>query len=256
MWTEKEFLILKNNYGILYMEDLMALLPNRSYNAIINKARKNNLKRKNIDSRTRRKYFFDVNYFKSIDTPNKAYYLGWIITDGNIKGNQCRIRLQKDDADILEKFSTDIKSTYPIYFRDKDKNRELVLSHRDLIKDLEKYGCIENKTNKVIFPVIPKEFIWDFIKGIFDGDGSYINTIKTHKVTFCSASDSFIISLKEILDSYNIKCNITNYTKFFVLEIGGVRSISIFLNYILSTKSDFLNRKLKKMLELKTYINC
>ena len=111
MWTDNEIQILKKYYSSLYIEDLMNLLPNRTQNSIFLKANKLGLNRKNMDSRSRRKYNFNYNYFENIDTPNKAYYLGWALTDGNVSNTQYRIRLQKEDIDILEKFSKDINSS-------------------------------------------------------------------------------------------------------------------------------------------------
>ena len=107
----------KSALGVIF-----PVLPTQ--NSIFLKANKLGLKRKNIDSRSRRKYNFNYNYFENIDTPNKAYYLGWALTDGNVSNTQYRIRLQKEDIDILEKFSKDINSNYPIYDRNNYQNKE------------------------------------------------------------------------------------------------------------------------------------
>jgi intein-encoded DNA endonuclease-like protein len=42
-----------------------------------------------------------------------------------------------------------------------------------MVADLEKWGCVENKTFKLNFPdFISEELIPHFIRGYFDGDGS------------------------------------------------------------------------------------
>lgn len=257
MWTKEEFNILKENYSsILCIEDLMAMLPGRTYNSIINKARKNGFRRKNLDSRSRRKYFFDYDYFQDIDTPNKAYYLGWFYTDGNICKNQCRIRLNKIDEEILDKLIKEVNANYYLYDRDKGKCKEIVLSHKKMADDLKRHGCVEHKTFDLKFPTINDKYLWDFIKGVFDGDGSYICTDKTHKITLCSGSKDFIYTLKDILIASEIRCNITISEKYYILEIGGRISINNFLNKVMNTKSYFLTRKKQKMVKLKTYTNC
>ena len=51
-------------------------------------------------------------YFSSIDSPEKAYWLGLLFTDGSVDhyGHTGRIRLQlqEQDIDILEKFKEDL----------------------------------------------------------------------------------------------------------------------------------------------------
>ena len=257
MWTKDEIQILKNNYSNLYIEDLMNLLPGRTQNSIFLKANKLGLKRKNIDSRSRRKYNFNYNYFENIDTPNKTYYLGWALTDGNVSNTQYRIRLQKEDIDILEKFSKDINSNYPIYDRNNYQNKELVLSHKKVVDDLYKLGCYPNKTFTIEFPNIEEKYYWDFIKGLFDGDGCYICTDKTHKIGFISASEKLINKLSNILKEFGInqtpyKSNEHNYYR---LEISSKKGMKIFLSNILNTTSDFLDRKYNKMIALNEYIN-
>lgn len=55
-------------------------------------------------------------YFKFIDTYDKAYFLGLLITDGNIFGNSIRISLKSDDYKILEILSSKIRNSNPLYF--------------------------------------------------------------------------------------------------------------------------------------------
>lgn len=257
MWTQKEIEILKEKYDNIYIEDLEQLLPNRTKNAIFIKANKLGLKRKNVDSRTRRKYTFWYDFFNNIDSPNKAYYLGWAFSDGNVSGTSYRLRLNKKDIDILKKFSIAIKSNYPIYDRDKGENKEIVLSHRKIVADLYKLGCVPNKTFCLTFPNIDSYYIWDFIKGLFDGDGSYICTEKTKKIGFVSASKDFIHELSNILRNYNINQTpyYSKHGNYYRIEITSKKGIKEFLNYILKTQSDFLDRKYKKMCELQKYIN-
>ena len=52
-----------------------------------------------------RKYSLNKEYFKSIDTQEKAYILGFLYADGYNQEtkNQIRLTLQKQDKDILDK---------------------------------------------------------------------------------------------------------------------------------------------------------
>jgi intein/homing endonuclease len=57
-------------------------------------------------------------------------------------------------------------------------------------------GGKECKSNDMIFPDIPKEYLADFIRGYFDGDGS-IMLLKNNKVNcaFTSSSKIFLDTL-------------------------------------------------------------
>lgn len=257
MWSEEELNILKDNYNRLCMEDLMCMLPNRTLTAIFLKANKIGLKREIRDSKNMRKYIFDYDYFESINTENKAYYLGWALTDGNVSNTQYRLRLQSQDVDILQKFKNDIKSNYPIYDRDNGRSKEIVLSSFKMVEDLYNLGCKPHKTFSLEMPNINELYEWDFIKGIFDGDGSYICTDKTKKITLVSASQKFISQLYNLLKKYDINSTIykPKNGRYYVLEIATKKGIKTFINNILKTKSDFLNRKYKKMIALNKYVN-
>jgi hypothetical protein len=68
-----------------------------------------------------RRYYHDEDYFEIIDTPEKAYWLGFIYADGFIEskragfGNQkLGITIAECDADHLDKFKQCISSTNPI----------------------------------------------------------------------------------------------------------------------------------------------
>jgi intein-encoded DNA endonuclease-like protein len=67
----------------------------------------------------------------------------------------------------------------------------------------------------MLFPKIPKKYLWDFIRGFFDGDGS-IYLIKKRGYYCCSFSCSsqlFIEKLKFYIDT-NIK-GITSSLSFY-----------------------------------------
>ena len=114
----------------------------------------------------------DESYFENIDTGDKAYWLGWLLTDGCIEGNSISISLQERDKYILDIFSKDIgvenkvkpfnKSYYRLYFCSKK-----------MVSDLAKYGIVKNKTFSVVLPDIEDKYIADFLRGCFDGDGGF-----------------------------------------------------------------------------------
>ena len=47
----------------------------------------------------KRKYFVSTRYFQNIDTPDKAYFLGWIFSDGNINIKQTGIKIPEETVE-------------------------------------------------------------------------------------------------------------------------------------------------------------
>ena len=146
-----------------------------------------------ITKPNKRKYNLDVDYFKKIDTEEKAYWLGFIAADGCVRYRVgCRIltiELSKKDEEHLEKFRKAIKYEGPIRQKKervihnkkwKDKNKifitkpsvSLTICHCDFVKNLIDQGIMENKTKLLQPPKIAKKYYRHWIRGLFDGDGS------------------------------------------------------------------------------------
>lgn len=145
------------------------------------------------------KYEYDRDYFKNIDTEEKAYWLGFITADGNIQDNRktenksnavsLRIRLSVKDKIHLELFNKHLKSnkniTYPKNYGVYGDNPELCMlefNSKQIVDDLKNKGITSNKTTKETpYKQINRNFIKDYIRGIFDGDGSIYYNPKNKK---------------------------------------------------------------------------
>lgn len=156
-----------------------------------------------------RKYKFDTEYFKTIDSNEKAYWLGFIYADGNVYKYTLGIKLAGRDLYVLEKFKQDISASYPIRaVKDKDAYVIKIYS-KELVSQLYLLGVVANKSDKISWPPIKKEFFQAFILGFYDGDG-WINVKYDVKnpawlswtVGFACCSYRFIKSLKKLLKKY------------------------------------------------------
>jgi len=124
-----------------------------------------------------RKHEYDMNYFEEIDSIPKAYFLGWMFTDGNIKGlDSARIQVQEKDRDVLDLFLEEINGTTKMikYEKGKEQYPILWMNSRKLVSDLVSLGCIPRKTFVVKPPNIPKKFQKPFWRGCWEADGSLI----------------------------------------------------------------------------------
>lgn len=137
-------------------------------------------------SECNKKYKMDDSYFNKINTPEKAYWLGFIYADGNLYNGGLQIGLADRDKDHLELLLNCLKSNHPIY---KDqKGYKLIIRRDELYQNLKKLGLTERKSLVLAPPsldILPKEFTPSFLLGYFDGDGS-ISINDTKKTWFVS----------------------------------------------------------------------
>lgn len=159
-----------------------------------------------------RKFKTNPDFFEKIDTRDKAYVLGLILSDGNVTKEKT-IRLKITDIDLLEDVRKRIGHEQPLYLCKKEKQNHkttklLVLSNRKMYHDILKHGCCHQKSFNLEFPNLENKLLPDFIRGFFDGDGcvhltSY-NGVKSAEIKIV-ATKSFCKSLSELLLKFGIK---------------------------------------------------
>lgn len=127
-------------------------------------------------SRINAKYHINSSYFDEINTAEKAYVLGFICADGHVsKQNSLMFAQNVREVDVLEKINAELESNCPILVKDIDK-RTLTIHDEKIAMRLKEMGINNNKSmwfdfHKVL-SYVPKEYERDFIRGMFDGDGS------------------------------------------------------------------------------------
>lgn len=161
------------------------------------------LKRWNIpvhQNRCNAKYSLNFEFFKEIDTEEKAYLIGLLLSDGHIsKDNIIMITLK--DRDVIEKYRKAIQSNAPIK-KDRYGNYQLNIRSKQIAEDLRKIGLNNRKSYNLdfnqILSYIPKNLENHFVRGLFDGDGS----IKIYKYDYKKSSQYHFgyTGLKEVVD--------------------------------------------------------
>lgn len=156
-------------------------------------------------------------YFQFIDSEAKAYYLGLLITDGNIfidtspAHRQASISITQNEADkwMLERFLQEVQSNTSVGYDGRGACQAAIKS--DLMaKDLKQYGVIPNKTLLAYLPKIDDMYMSHLIRGILDGDGNITSTYTSlgkhkHAISFCG-SHKLMCDIKEYICS-NIGCS-------------------------------------------------
>jgi intein-encoded DNA endonuclease-like protein len=129
------------------------------------------------------KYSVNHNYFSNDWwSHNKAWILGFTQADGCVVITEDRLsyRLHIKDSKILEFIKKELEYTgiigkvniYDIRTNKYYNQAVLQISSKQIKEDLIKLGITPQKTGKEVFCNIPQEYIYSYIRGIFDGDGS------------------------------------------------------------------------------------
>lgn len=187
----------------------------------------------------------NLNFFKEIDTEEKAYFLGIMFSDGSISHNQFYLKLK--DSDVIYKFKKALKCDYHIKHNEFPyDNYVLEISCQEMCKDLIKLGCTPNKTRTIQFPDIPTDMYRHFIRGFMDGDGCIRvgKTLGKCMFDITSASYQFILQLKEILISYTSHIGIIKESKYDVwhLRCAG-KQVKFLLNWLYENSNVYMQRK-------------
>ena len=202
-----------------------------------------------------RKYKLKEDFFKEIDTEEKAYILGFLFADGSVGKNQISITLKADDIEVLNNIKNNIYlcdrpiKTYRGYKR-------LVISSKKMVNDLISLGCVPRKTFKLKFPKLKKSLVKHFIRGYFDGDGSVYISENTLNMSIVGTIN-FLTTCQKILIK---KCNL-NETEFDnrhperknnirSLRYGGNIIMNRFYHYIYDDSTIFLTRKKQIFLDI------
>lgn len=144
-----------------------------------------------------RQYYFNESFFDVIDTEEKAYILGLIAADGyiDIEEKSVSLQLHSKDEYILNKIKSLIGDTAPLYKRKNKNSKTLTLSSKKLVKSLNLFGIVRNKTLSLSLPNLDTKFMKHFLRGYFDGDG----WIGKSQAVLVGASYLFLSQLKNFI---------------------------------------------------------
>lgn len=214
------------------------------------------LKEENVDRRHRgpKSKINNENYFDNIDTEAKAYYLGWIMADGNVSviNNQYSLKLHISikDKHLIDNFLKEIESSNKTRYNPNNGNGSYYVSLTSvhMVKKLFEYGITPNKSGKEVIPNIPEELVPHFIRGYFDGDG-LAGTYQTGFIGTKTILNDILNRLKLSSKLYRSKCEIEMYYFSFAKKKS-----KVLYNYLYKDATIFLERK-KKAIEKIIYDN-
>lgn len=147
-------------------------------------------------------------------SPDFAYAIGLLTTDGSLSSDGRHIVFTSKDLELVEIFraalnihciigrcrngSSPVKRYYRIQFGD-------VQFYRFLLK----LGLMPNKSKIMQALLIPNEYFFDFLRGHFDGDGTFYSyndprwrSSYMFYTAFCSASRLHILWLQKKIETF------------------------------------------------------
>lgn len=198
-------------------------------------------------------------------TAKFAYFLGWMYSDGCVLfDKRCnsavvKIKILKSDEETLRLFSdvTDWSVSY-----EKDKYVTMRKNSNELAKKLINYGVLPQKSHINNFALRRPRQVTDdlmpyFIRGFFDGDGTYNWEIKSSYMMSCGCCGKCYYLFKDFqkyLEARNIKSELRETRpEFYILRIRTREDVKRFVDLIFADNLELvLKRKYNK---IKTYLD-
>jgi hypothetical protein len=182
-----------------------------------------------------------------------AYVLGYWFADGCMTSkkskNSYHVIFSSIDKELLEKIKVVLGSNYKLY-SNKCKSGvcwRLSMSSEKMYNDLSKLGGTERKSLTAKFPNVPKEFLYDFVRGHLDGDGSIVTRKKDKFPQFVLMGTADM--LKRMTADFNKEPSLVKRNKGIeVYQYYGKYAVSI-LKDIYRDATLYMERKFKKYQE-------
>jgi len=168
------------------------------------------------------RYFANPQFFTDLNIVS-AYWLGFILADGNILQNKngIRIRLQVSDADHLRNLCRDIGYYDCVQIVPKtgfsDYHASAVICCRPLVRQLETMGWQEFKRRgDTRILNVPRDLERYLLRGLFDGDGG----LSFRKTRF--------VSTNAALSFHDLHENVVSWFKNRLVSLLGVNNSKVY----------------------------
>lgn len=226
------------------------------------------VKKYDIEIRTgNHTYYSDYDKFKTIDSAEKAYWLGFIAADGCVYLRETNgsiiINIHRKDKEHLEKLKIFMNSNVNIVdhvqdagFSNKSGMSKITFNSLSMVNDFIELGVPPRKSLILQPPLIDEKFFLPYILGYFDGDGSIF---QFNNNTEWGIN---IVGTKEILEWINNILSITTSLEKknedgknnYYIRCGGIQKPYEILKKLYDSVDVHLDRKYQKFKELETVV--
>lgn len=148
--------------------------------------------------------FENSGIFKTIDTEEKAYWLGFFSADGSVASGEKDYRMELSlaikDIGHVEKWKAFIGLPNKIALREKTQACRYSFRSKEIKEDLARLGCTPRKSLTLRFPTysqVPKHLMRHFMRGYMDGDGWISYTGVSRQVGVIGTEEFLVEMLRE-----------------------------------------------------------
>ena len=230
---------------------------------VMRKAKELSVSTTRIEDLKKDKYY-DMNIFDSINTEEKAYWLGFIFADGYVRYDDkigtysLEIELSSIDYNHITKFKKFLKDTrddsviktrYRLVKGIKHEMSRYRIFGKHIVSKLQSYGCISGKSTLLVFPnksiFSSSNFITDFIRGYIDGNGCLYSNNTRLTITIYSTL-KFLTEIKNIFPEFG---KISTNRNIFEVNCWGDKADQVAMK-LYGHATVYLDRKFKKFATL------
>ncbi len=216
---------------------------------------KQNIPRRSCNCRSRSD-FLNEQYFDTIDTEDKAYWLGFILGDGGVTKHQLYFCLSTVDIKHLQKFADCLNSSRKPYVA-ANGFAKIEFNSKHMINSLDKLGIIPRKTyNCFNLPKISDSLMPHFMRGYLDADGWFC---KVSRKTYYELEIGIVAHNKELIEqtrnwfnsiginrnSVHAKTKENSVTWQYCIR--GMKNFKTIISTIYNKPSTYLDRKYEKI---------
>lgn len=195
-------------------------------------------------------------------SPDFAYAIGLLVTDGNLSPDRRHILFTSKDLELAQLFQNSLGIKVSIGRKSSGTNKEkkyFVVQFGDVLfyHFLLGIGLMPNKTKIIGMVDIPQQYFFDFLRGHLDGDGTFYSywDPRWHSsfmfyTVFVSASKKHIGWLRtEIFKKLKIRGHITHDGRKITYQLKYAKkdSLKLLRNTYYSKKVLCLSRKRLKI---------
>lgn len=208
---------------------------------------------KHIGNKFGKKYTLNESFFNEW-SPDMAWVLGFIYADGCLHGDGL-VSISQKEKQPLEEILKLLNANSPIEQYKRTGVFYIRIYSINLIKTLRLIGLKERKSLDIEFPEIPDEYFWDFVRGYFDGDGSFYYRKNKYLYLSFAGCNKFITQLNNLISIHlNIPVRnidhhkpLTAQLQYFPQDIV----LSIGNHLYKNSHAPKLNRKFDKFIQWK-----
>lgn len=213
------------------------------------------LKRCNVETRSQslsnRTYNINDNAFESLDTPEAAYWYGFMLGDGHLNKQGMTVTLNSKDENHLKKLAKYVQTDKPVLTYTNPDRATLQLSNTQIRDDLNKHGIpFGHKAYITKYPNIDESLDRHLIRGVIDADGSItINKDGTNHISLLGSNSLVLDITYRIRNKIKGKGTLVPYLESpgcSVYTVGGRKQVYDLLSWLYQPGDIYLERKYKR----------